>query len=257
MIRPKKSLGQHFLHDVGVATQIVDYFIQNKSTDEVLEIGPGTGALTAHLIQHKQIHYHAVEIDERAIQFLVEKFPELRSKIFQEDFLSFDLKKLGSPVSLIGNFPYNISSQILFHVLKYRDVVPFMTGMFQREVALRIASIHGNRTYGILSVFMQAFYEVQILFDVSEESFHPKPKVKSAVISFRIKPPPALFNEPLFFDIVKTAFSHRRKTLRNSLQAYAGIEFPAVRNFSSLRAEQVSVEQWIEFANIAAAKRTD
>jgi 16S rRNA (adenine1518-N6/adenine1519-N6)-dimethyltransferase len=255
MIRPKKSLGQHFLRDPEIARQIVDYFILNKPTQNVLEIGPGTGALTADLLQHKQIYYQAVEIDGRAVQFLVEKFPELRSKIFHEDFLFFDLRMLGSPVSLIGNFPYNISSQILFHTLKYRDVVPFIIGMFQREVAQRIASIHGNRTYGILSIFMQAFYDVQVLFDVKEESFHPKPKVKSSVVSFKIKPPPSLLDEPLFFDIVKTAFSHRRKTLRNSLQTYASIEFPAVKNFSSLRAEQVSVEQWIEFANIAAARK--
>lgn len=249
MIRAKKSLGQHFLHDPQIAQRIAASFLREVTSGVMLEVGPGQGALTRFLIHETQVKYFAVEADERMIDFLQKQFPSYATQFMPGDFLEFDFASLKEgAVSVIGNFPYNISTQILFKILENRHRVPFLTGMFQLEVARRIASPHGNKDYGILSVLLQAFYDVKFLFRVNEGSFSPPPKVKSAVVAlYRKTNPLQLENESFFRALVKTAFNQRRKTLRNSLSRM--VHYWADEKLSSLRAEQVSVSEWIKLSN--------
>ncbi len=242
-VKPKKSLGQHFLTDQNIARKIVDSL--SSTVPDVLEIGPGMGVLTQYLLQRSELNIKAVEIDRDSVAYLKQHFPTL--EILPEDFLKVDISKLFSKnFSIIGNFPYNISSQIFFRVLKFRNDIPEVVGMIQKEVAERIASSHGNKTYGILSVLLQAFYNIEYLFTVSESVFSPPPKVKSAVIRLNRNSRESLpCDEDLFFKVVKAAFHLRRKMLRNSLHEICQ-HIP--EKYSDKRPEQLSVEDFIELA---------
>jgi 16S rRNA (adenine1518-N6/adenine1519-N6)-dimethyltransferase len=246
-VRAKKSLGQHFLKDEKIAKQIVDSLVPT-TYKQVLEIGPGMGVLTQFLFQHDEYKTMLIEIDRDSIAFLKKKYPDQIDQIMEGDFLRLDLEKLFSqPFAVIGNFPYNISSQILFKVLENKELIPEVIGMFQKEVGVRIASAPGNRDYGILSVFMQAFYDVELLFILDEKDFAPPPKVKSAVLRFIRKEKLQLeCDETLFFKVVKTAFNQRRKTLRNALSQFLGQ--PKKENIPYLdkRAEALSWQQFVE-----------
>jgi len=241
-VKPKKRLGQHFLTDQNVAHKIVDSL--GSETTDVLEIGPGMGVLTQYLLNRSEINLHVIEIDRDSVAYLHENFPQLKY-IWSEDFLKSDIAdKFEGKFAIIGNFPYNISSQILFKVLTLRDRIPEVVGMVQKEVAERIASKHGNKSYGILSVILQAFYDIEYLFTVSEQVFNPPPKVKSAVIRLKRNSTIALpCNEQFFIQVVKAAFNQRRKMLRNSLKAICE-NLPD--KFEDKRPEQLSVSDFIE-----------
>lgn len=219
-VRAKKNLGQHFLKDKAIAERIVDS-LQARNVNKVLEIGPGMGVLTQYLLKKQSFETYAVEIDHESVDYLNDHYPEMKERIFSSDFLRMRLDQLFSePFALIGNFPYNISSQIFFRVLEYRDQIPEIVGMLQKEVAERLAAGPGSKTYGILSVFLQAYYDIEYLFTVNEDVFSPPPKVKSGVIRLtRNKTQQLDCDEKLFFSIVKMAFNQRRKTMRNSLKS--------------------------------------
>lgn len=247
MVRPKKHLGQHFLTDINTAEKIVKSI--SPETQSLLEIGPGTGVLTKIILEKNIPDFYVIDIDHESIEYLNQNFSQLKDRIISADFLKFDLSEMFSDkFSIIGNFPYNISSQILFRVLDFRSQVEEVVGMFQKEVAERIASPPGNKTYGILSVLIQAFYKIDYLFTVNEGVFFPPPKVKSAVIRLKRNGITNLgCNEKRFFQVVKLGFGQRRKTLRNSLKSFEfedrGIEL------LSKRAEQLSVDDFIALTN--------
>jgi 16S rRNA (adenine1518-N6/adenine1519-N6)-dimethyltransferase len=213
----KKSLGQHFLKDENICRKIVDALPAPEGT-QVLEVGPGAGAITKYLLELPGITFKAVELDTEKVEYLQKTFPAIQGKLINENFLEVAPPFQGS-FQVIGNFPYNISTQIMFRVLDWKDQVPVVVGMFQKEVAQRIAAPHNNKDYGILSVLIQAFYKVEYLFDVSETCFNPPPKVKSGVIRLhRLEEAYDIKNEKKFFHLVKTAFGQRRKQLRNPLK---------------------------------------
>lgn len=243
MVRAKKSLGQHFLKDQNIARKITDSLL--PVTRDVLEIGPGMGVLTRHLLENKQFSVRAIDIDEESIEYLHHELPNYREQIVSGDFLKMDISRFySSPFSVIGNLPYNISSQIFFRIIEYRQLIPQVVCMIQKEVAERISAPYGNKTYGILSVFLQTFYDIEYLFTVSEKVFDPPPKVKSAVIRLlRNKRESLECNERLFFNVVKTGFNQRRKTLRNSLRALLPADFDS--SYLSCRPEQLSVDDFI------------
>lgn len=248
-VRAKKNLGQHFLKDLNIAKKIVNS-LDEKQVNKVLEIGPGMGVLTQYLLPNKNFETHVVEIDTESVAYLKEHYPELENRIIGEDFLKYDLsKRFSEPFSVIGNFPYNISSQIFFRVLDYRDQIPEVVCMIQKEVAERMSAQSGCKAYGILSVLMQAFYDIDYLFTVGEKVFDPPPKVKSAVIRMRRNTTTDLkCSESLFFRIVKTGFNQRRKTLRNSLKSL--LEDKKLEDdIMGKRPEQLSVEEFIELTN--------
>jgi 16S rRNA (adenine1518-N6/adenine1519-N6)-dimethyltransferase len=249
-VRPKKYLGQHFLTDTPTAHRIADG-LGALDGGLVLEVGPGMGVLTGRLLERFGERLWVIEIDNESVDYLSDKFPGLIPRILAEDFLQLDLKRITpGPISVIGNFPYNISSQILFHLLEYRDQVMEITGMFQQEVAKRLTAGPGNREYGILTVLMGAFYESEYLFSVSPDVFLPPPKVTSGVIRFIRRENISLPCSPAIFKrVVKMAFNQRRKTLRNALSAIWTPDFEAT-GFGGLRAEQLSVEQFFELAII-------
>jgi len=241
----KKSLGQHFLHDEQMCQKIVTQLTRREGM-QLLEIGPGGGALTKYLAPDKSIVYKAIEIDEEKVTYLLKTYPELAGKLIQQDILKADAPFEGN-FSIIGNFPYNISSPILFKVLEWEPQTDEVIGMFQKEVALRIAAQEGSKTYGILSVLMQAFFKVEYLFDVHEKCFTPPPKVKSGVVRFtNIHDPYNIGEKRKFINMVKTAFNQRRKTLRNALKGMLPKEM-LQDDIMNKRAEQLSVEQ---FANM-------
>ena len=247
LVKPKKALGQHFLKDLQIARQIAETLDTYKGMP-VLEIGPGMGVLTQFLLDAGH-DLTVVELDRESVAYLEKNFPRLEGRILAEDFLRLDLSKIfSSPFCVIGNYPYNISSQIFFRVLDYKDSVPCCSGMIQREVALRLASPPGKKDYGILSVLLQAWYDIEYLFTVSENVFDPPPKVKSAVIRMtRNKRKSLGCDEALFKRVVKTAFNQRRKTLRNSMKPLLGMEFPHYNlPIFDRRPEQLSVEDFIE-----------
>ncbi|MDX9881696.1 MAG: 16S rRNA (adenine(1518)-N(6)/adenine(1519)-N(6))-dimethyltransferase RsmA [Prolixibacteraceae bacterium] len=243
IVRAKKNLGQHFLKDKNIARKIVESL--SVETRNVLEVGPGMGVLTQFLLE-KKYHLHVVEIDDESVEYLENHFPQLQGHIISGDFLRLDLQKYFSGTfSVIGNFPYNISSQIFFKVLENREQIPQVVGMVQKEVAERIAATHGSKTYGILSVLLQAFYRIEYLFTVTEHVFIPPPKVKSAVIRLVRNGREQLeCNEKLFFQVVKTAFNQRRKTMRNSLKAMITDETLKNSELLALRPEQLSVSDF-------------
>ena len=243
-VRAKKHLGQHFLKDDNIAKKIVASLQENKN---VLEIGPGTGILTNHLLQIQHINLKVIEIDKESVEYLLSQFPVLKEKIISADFLSYDLKGLfDGSYSIIGNFPYNISTQILFRVLENRNQINEVVGMFQKEVAVRIASGPGNKDYGILSVLLQAYYQINYLFTVNETVFVPPPKVKSAVIRLLRNDVKKLdCDEKLFFSIVKTAFNQRRKMLRNALSSFKFKEESTINTLMTKRAERLNVQEFV------------
>lgn len=220
-VRAKKHLGQHFLTDENIAERIADT-LSLSGYKKVLEIGPGTGVLTKYLLK-KDAEVHVIEIDTESVTYLHENYPQLEGRIHEKDVLKFDLSQIfgNEPFAVIGNFPYNISTQIVFKVLEIRNQIPEFSGMFQKEVAKRICEKEGNKTYGILSVLVQAFFEAEYLFTVPPTVFNPPPKVESGVLRLTRKENLKLAcDEKLFFRVVKTAFNQRRKTLRNSLKIF-------------------------------------
>jgi 16S rRNA (adenine1518-N6/adenine1519-N6)-dimethyltransferase len=247
MVRPKKFLGQHFLKDQNIASKIVEALILSDDRQRVIEIGPGTGVLTQLLVKKSNIDLYLVEVDHESVVYLKENMPQLRDRIIEGDFLRIDLVDLiQSEVSIIGNFPYNISSQIFFRILDYRNQVTQVVCMLQKEVAERMASQHGSKVYGILSVLLQAYYDIELLFKVPPGVFFPPPKVMSAVIRLKRNQRKQLAcSESLFVKVVKQGFQNRRKTLRNALKP---LNLPAqvsVLPIFDLRAEQLSVEDFI------------
>ena len=218
-VRAKKNLGQHFLKDKDIAKRIVDS-LQTKNLSKVLEIGPGMGVLTQFLLEDSSFETSVVEIDRESVEYLNQHFPEIKDRIISDDFLKLNLHTyFEEPFAIIGNFPYNISSQIFFKVLEYRNQIPEVVGMLQKEVAERLAAGPGSKTYGILSVFLQAYYDIEYLFTVDEDQFIPPPKVKGGVIRITRNQKEHLdCDEKLFKSIVKMAFNQRRKTMRNSLK---------------------------------------
>ncbi len=247
-VRPKKHLGQHFLVDENIARKIVGSL--SPGTSQVLEVGPGRGVLTRYLIPLFP-SLQIVEIDEESVRYLKETFPQISKQIIHGDFLKTDLSGLFTEsFAIIGNFPYNISSQILFHIIEHREQVTEVVGMFQKEVAERIASPPGSKKYGILSILTGAFYDIEYLFSVNETVFYPHPKVKSAVIRMtRNKTVRLECDEAFFFKVVKTAFNQRRKTLRNALRSLSN-EKAASDPVFSLRAEQLSIQDFIRLTNL-------
>ena len=240
----KKSLGQHFLKDELVCQKIIDALKQNPFT-QLLEIGPGAGALTRTLITMKEVDFKAVEIDREKVAYLKNLYPVMNGRIIEMDFLQVG-KPFEGPFTIIGNFPYNISTEILFKVLGWRDDVERVIGMFQKEVALRISASEGNKIYGVTSVLLQAFFEIEYLFEVSEQAFNPPPKVKSAVIRLTPKKEtPPFRTEKMFFLLVKTAFNQRRKTLRNAVKGLFPEDILKDPLFNK-RAEQLTILQFAE-----------
>lgn len=243
-IRPKKSLGQHFLKDENIAQNIVNALPDSDGL--VIEIGPGTGVLTKYLHQ-KFADFKCIETDREAVDFLNHEFEGIAEKVIHADFLKADLSDIfNANTSIIGNFPYNISSQIFFKVLEFRSEVESVVCMIQKEVAERISSVHGNKQYGILSVLLQAYYDIDYLFTVNENVFNPPPKVKSAVIRLtRNYDKQVPKDEKLFFRIVKSGFNYRRKTLRNSLKPL-GLDLSNISDETlGKRAEQLSVGDFV------------
>ncbi|MBO4370881.1 MAG: 16S rRNA (adenine(1518)-N(6)/adenine(1519)-N(6))-dimethyltransferase RsmA [Paludibacteraceae bacterium] len=246
-VKPKKALGQHFLTDLSVAKRIADT-LDHAGRANVLEIGPGMGVLTQYLLQNPNNNLKVVEIDSESVDYLERNFPELEGRIIAADFLREDLTHLfdGEPFMLIGNYPYNISSQIFFKALELRDRIPVISGMIQKEVAERLASPPGKKAYGILSVFLQAYYDIEYLFTVKPGVFNPPPKVDSAVIRMRRNGVQRLdCDEALFRMVVKTAFNQRRKTLRNSLRSLAGTQTDLSDPIFDKRPEQLSVAEFV------------
>jgi 16S rRNA (adenine1518-N6/adenine1519-N6)-dimethyltransferase len=240
----KKALGQHFLKDENICRKIIASLSQHSFT-RLLEVGPGAGAITKYLMEIPGIDFKAVELDEEKVNYLVQTYPTLEGKIIHKNFLDIE-KPFDNAFTVIGNFPYNISTQILFKVLEWKDDVEVMIGMFQKEVAQRISAKEGNKVYGVLSVLVQAFFEVEYLFDVNEKSFQPPPKVKSGVIRLRPRSAPVpMRDEKAFFLLVKTAFNQRRKTLRNATKALFEAEI-SKDNIFEKRAEQLTVKQFGE-----------
>ena len=251
-VRPKKNLGQHFLTDQNIARKIVDQLSPDLET--VIEVGAGTGVLTQFMVSDILEKLYVIEIDKESIAYLKSHFPMLGDRLVEGDFLKADLNQYGQRnMAIIGNFPYNISSQIFFQVLKYKEQVVEVVGMVQKEMAERMAAKEGSKTYGILSVLMQAWYDIDYLFTVHENVFNPPPKVKSAVIKMRRNAVIDLgCNEKLFVTIVKQAFNQRRKTMRNSLRSLLGPDVIENEIFNK-RPEQLSVKEFIDLTNLISS----
>lgn len=252
-VTPKKRLGQHFLKDKGIAIKIVNS-ISASNAAAVVEVGPGMGILTGLLLDRFGEKFYAAEIDTEAVDYLREHFPAMGKRLITQDFLDLDISTISTGnISLIGNFPYNISSQIFFKILRYKDSIDEVVGMVQREVALRICEPPGSKTYGILSVLLQAYFNINYLFTVSEGVFFPPPKVKSAVIRLTRNSVKTLgCDERLFIQVVKTGFNQRRKTLRNSLKillSKPSQEHPLLDK----RPEQLSVADFVDLTNFIGA----
>jgi 16S rRNA (adenine1518-N6/adenine1519-N6)-dimethyltransferase len=250
-VRPKKSLGQHFLTDLSVASRIADT-VDSCPSIPILELGPGMGVLTQYLMQ-KERELKVVEIDRESVEYLHSHYPSLHDNILGADFLKMDLSSVfsGRPFVLTGNYPYNISSQIFFKMLDYKDFIPCCTGMIQKEVAERLASAPGSKVYGVLSILIQAWYDVEYLFTVDEHVFDPPPKVKSAVIRLTRNDKTSLgCDERLFRRIVKTVFTMRRKMLRNGMKQIIGSDAPMLSDpLFNKRPEQLSIDDFIELTN--------
>ena len=246
-VSPKKKLGQHFLNDLNIAQKIAD-LLQNQNCKNIVELGPGMGVLTQFLISGRR-NLKLIEIDNESVTYLNHKYPKMQKDILNEDFLKMDLSKIFNCQSfgIIGNFPFNISSQIIFKVLEFRQYIPFFCGMFQKEVAQRICEKPGTKAYGILSVLCQTYYNSQYHFDVSPRVFTPPPKVDSGVFSLTRKENLIIdFDENLLFKIVKTGFQQRRKTLRNSLKSLNISQLILEDSIFDLRPEKLSSAQFIE-----------
>lgn len=253
-VKAKKHLGQHFLTDKNICLKIAQQFKGHQGCNRVLEIGPGMGALTEFLLQREESDLHVIDIDTESIAYLKANYPKLEGKIIEGDFLRLDMSQFfgNEPYAVVGNFPYNISSQILFKCLDHRNQIPEIMGMFQKEVAVRLAEKPGTKDYGILSVFLQAYYDIHYCFTVDEHVFIPPPKVKSGVIRCTRNDREKLdCDEKLFFQVVKMSFNQRRKTLTNSIkQLLHSNKLP--EKFMTERPEQLSVDDFIELTNIVA-----
>lgn len=250
-VKAKKHLGQHFLRDENIAKKIADT-LSLKDYKNVLEIGPGMGVLTKYLLE-KETTTYVIEIDTESVEYLQVNYLNLAPRIIEKDFLKYDLNEVfnGEPFAIIGNFPYNISSQIVFKALEMRDQIPEFSGMFQKEVAQRICSKEGSKVYGILSVLTQAFYEAEYLFTVPPSVFNPPPKVDSGVLRLTRKASYKLpCNEKLFFRVVKAGFQQRRKTLRNSLKAFDLSDNLKANVIFGKRPEQLAVSEFIELTQL-------
>jgi len=242
----KKSLGQHFLKDENICRSIVEELLKHPFQN-LLEVGPGGGALTKYLIQLPDINFKAVELDEEKVVYLKQTYPVLQDKIIHQSFLDID-KPFEEAFTVVGNFPYNISTQILFKILEWETGVDCVIGMFQKEVAQRVAAKEGSKVYGVTSVLVQAFFDVVYLFDVNENSFVPPPKVKSGVIKLLpLKQPVSMKSKEAFFLLVKTAFGQRRKTLRNACKSLFDAEALQKQIFNK-RAEQLSVQDFAQLS---------
>ncbi len=254
-VRAKKHLGQHFLNDKNIARKIVDSLEDPGAAKDVLEVGPGMGVLTDFLVEKPAYRIHLIDIDRESIAYLHKKYPALGEQIIEGDFLKMDFSAyFPDQLSIIGNFPYNISSQILFKMIDNREKVEEMVGMFQKEVAERVIAKPGTKEYGILSVFMQAYFDVTYLFTVNPGVFNPPPKVKSAVIKALRKPSLHLdCDEKLFFEVVKLGFNQRRKTLRNSLKRFMKPAITEMEIFD-LRPERLGVEEFVQITNLFSDK---
>lgn len=249
-VKAKKYFGQHFLTDENIAQKTVEALVF-KNYKKVLEIGPGMGMLTQFLLRKKEIETYVVEIDKESIVYLKEHYPVLNGRIIEGNFLKLDLQDhFKETFAVVGNFPYNISSQILFKTIENRNLIPEFVGMFQKEVAERVSAKHGNKTYGILSVLIQAYYDVEYLFTVDEHVFNPPPKVKSGVIRMVRKKALLGCDESLFKTLVKVGFNQRRKTLRNSLKGLGVPDSLKEHNFLTLRPEQLSVQNFVELTTL-------
>ncbi len=253
-VKAKKHLGQHFLTDLNIAARIAEAI---DGGGDVLEVGCGMGVLTQFLLQRKDISTWGVEIDGESIEYLHAHFPHFVPNLMEGDFLNMNLKEMfPDGVKVIGNFPYNISSQIFFKIIEFRDIVPECVGMLQKEVAVRIAERPGSRDYGILSVLLQAWYDIEYLFTVHEHVFNPPPKVKSAVVRLKRNNVRELgCDEGLFVKVVKASFGQRRKMLKNPLRGVFGDFGGEEHRFFSMRAEQLSVADFVELTNWVAEHR--
>ena len=247
-VRAKKHLGQHFLKDLSIAKSITDA-LSGEGYSNIVEVGPGTGVLTQYLLT-KDFITHVIELDRESVSYLQAEYPQLSQRIYSTDFLKLNLETItDQSFALIGNFPYNISSQILFKALDYKDQIPEIVGMFQKEVGERVASGPGNKKYGIISVLLQAYYNIEYLFTVDEHVFDPPPKVKSGVIRLRRNDEKKLeCNEKFFKQVVKQAFGQRRKTLRNALKPLIG-KSGFNDTILELRAERLSVKDFVYLTN--------
>jgi 16S rRNA (adenine1518-N6/adenine1519-N6)-dimethyltransferase len=251
-VRAKKHLGQHFLTDKNIALKIVGSLNPAGRFSQVLEVGPGMGILSDILLQNNEYETYMIDLDGESVEFLHKKYPQLQERLINGDFLALDFKKtFPGNVAVIGNFPYNISSQILFKILEHRDQVPEMVGMFQKEVAERCTSAPGTKEYGILSVFVQAYYKVEYLFTVKAGVFNPPPKVLSAVIRLTRNDVLELgCDEKVFWKVVKAGFNQRRKTLRNALSSLIPKDKMPADPVFDLRAERLSVDDFVRLTNM-------
>ncbi len=250
-VKAKKHLGQHFLTDLEIAQNIVNV-LQSCEYDKVVEVGPGMGVLTQFLIENNSFETFPIDVDKESIGYLAQKYPQLKGNIIYGDFLKMDLNDIANNdnFAVIGNFPYNISSQILFKVLDYKDQIPEVVGMFQKEVAERVAAKPGSKIYGITSVLLQAFYDIEYLFTVNETVFDPPPKVKSAVIRLTRNQNSRLnCDEKRFKQLVKISFNQRRKMLRKSLKSYLD-DNTKNNEMLTKRPEQLSVEDFVDLTNL-------
>ncbi|MFC4212254.1 16S rRNA (adenine(1518)-N(6)/adenine(1519)-N(6))-dimethyltransferase RsmA [Pedobacter lithocola] len=248
LVKAKKHLGQHFLTDKGIAKRIVESLVSTDKYNQVLEVGPGMGILSDFLLQREDLQTYLIDIDTESFHFLNERYPQLGDKLINGDFLKLSFDDIfPDKFAIIGNFPYNISSQILFKILDNRNKVVEMVGMFQKEVAQRCASPSGTKEYGILSVFLQAYYKIEYLFTVKPGTFNPPPKVHSAIIRLTRNEIEALdCDEKLFWRVVKAGFNQRRKTLRNALSAVMPRDKMDNHIYFEKRAEQLTVEAFVE-----------
>jgi 16S rRNA (adenine1518-N6/adenine1519-N6)-dimethyltransferase len=254
-VRAKKHLGQHFLKDENIARDIVEALKHKTLYRQVLEVGPGMGVLTKYLLAESSYKTYIIDIDRESIAFLKQNFPALENRIIEGDFLKLDFSTLfnNEPFAVIGNFPYNISTEILFKVLDNKEQVPEVVGMFQKEVAERIAAKPRNKTYGITSVLLQAFYDIEYLFTVDEHVFNPPPRVKSAVIRLvRNNVKKLDCDEKLFKQVVKAGFNQRRKTLRNSIKGFQLKPEFTDHKYLTQRAEELSVADFVALTNMIA-----
>ncbi len=248
-IQPKKHLGQHFLIDQNVCKKIADEFIQYRGVKNTLEVGPGTGAMTALFLQKKEIDLHVIDLDSESIAYLKEHFPQLKGKIHEADFLKMDFSTLfeNEQFAVVGNFPYNISSQILFKCIENRSYIPEISGMFQKELVQRVIEEPGSKQYGVLSVLLQTYYNVEYCFTVSENVFNPPPKVKSAVIRCtRNEKTHLQVDEKLYERVIKSVFNQRRKTIRNGLKTIVDVSQLPEHELLKSRPERLSIENFIE-----------
>lgn len=251
-VKPKKHLGQHFLKNSAICEDIAMALTGYGEYKIVLEIGPGTGALTSKLLNRKEFTTYVAEIDTESVDYLNAYYPELRERIITKDFLTLPLDIMfEGQIAVAGNFPYNISSQIIFKILDYKHIVPEMVGMFQKEVAARAAGKPGSKDYGILSVLLQAYYDAEYLFTVDEHEFDPPPKVKSGVIRIKRKTEQTFgCDERKFKLVVKTAFNQRRKMLRGSLKSLLGTHVDITQTIFTQRPEELSVQEFKDLTNL-------